>query len=560
MPVMGRAFSSRLLLAICGALMVLLIALAVLQYRWSDRVAQADLQREREYLESASTLFSREVAGVIAQATVFLQEDALAALSSGKPTPALPDILEEVYFLELSADGASTAQRLTDGGSFTPSPLPEWLGSPRCAMLLQDKPPTLITPVYDALTDSSFADGETRILRTFRWRPDRCFVARLDEAHLREALFPDILRQTFGEAASSEYEFAVASVADPDELVFGEPVRADFQKRFGSTPNRLTVWQSSTAELSPRPSGMIVERRERIIGVGAETPAPPDPRAEIWELQVSRKGGPLAEAFEQRRRRELALAFGIEGLLLAAVAFLLVGVRRLQLLAEQKMQFVAGVSHELRTPASAIAMLARNQADGLVTEPDKVRQYGELIHQQSRRLNETVEQTLQFAGIHSGFRRPQKNRIALRPILEEVVEARRDEMQRSGVELELAIDDDLPEAAIDAGLVRTAVDNLLSNALKHAESGRWIRLSVSRAPNADEVRISVEDRGPGIDPNDKEEIFQPFWRGRAAMDGQVPGSGIGLSLVRTAAEAHGGAVTVESQPGRGSVFTLHLPL
>jgi signal transduction histidine kinase len=195
-----------------------------------------------------------------------------------------------------------------------------------------------------------------------------------------------------------------------------------------------------------------------------------------------------------------------------------------------------------------------------VTDPDKVRQYGELIHQQSRRLNETVEQTLQFAGIHSGLRRPQKNPIALRPILEEVVEARREEMQRQGVELDLAIDDDLPEAAIDAALVRTAIDNLLSNALKHAESGRWIRLSAGRAPNADEVRISVEDRGPGIDPNDKEEIFKPFWRGRAAMDEQVPGSGIGLSLVRSAAEAHGGAVTVESEPGRGSVFTLHLPL
>lgn len=73
-------------------------------------------------------------------------------------------------------------------------------------------------------------------------------------------------------------------------------------------------------------------------------------------------------------------------------------------------------------------MLSRNQADGLVTGAEKVKRYGELIHQQSRRLNEMVEQTLQYAGIHSGVRKPLKNRIALRPLIEQAVEARREEL------------------------------------------------------------------------------------------------------------------------------------
>jgi signal transduction histidine kinase len=101
----------------------------------------------------------------------------------------------------------------------------------------------------------------------------------------------------------------------------------------------------------------------------------------------------------------------VEALLAAAIVFVMIGARRMQLAADQKMRFVAGISHELRTPVSAISMLSRNQADGLVAGADRVKQYGELIHQQSRRLSEMVEQTLQYAGVHSGLKRPERQQI-----------------------------------------------------------------------------------------------------------------------------------------------------
>lgn len=85
-------------------------------------------------------------------------------------------------------------------------------------------------------------------------------------------------------------------------------------------------------------------------------------------------------------------------------------------------------------------------------------------------------------------------------------------------------------------------------------------MSAVHAPLEKEIRLSVEDRGDGIDPTDQTEIFEPFSRGRAAVEAQIPGSGLGLSLVRSAAEAHRGSVTLVSRPGRGSTFTLHLPL
>jgi signal transduction histidine kinase len=224
------------------------------------------------------------------------------------------------------------------------------------------------------------------------------------------------------------------------------------------------------------------------------------------------------------------------------------------------MRFVAGVSHELRSPVSAISMLSRNQADGLVADADKVRQYGELIHQQSRRLNEMVEHALEYAGIHSALRRPANDEVDLRRILQEAVDERRQALDRAGFAVELAVSPDLPPVRGDARLLRMAFDNLLINAQTHAESGRWIRVEARYSASEKEVWISVEDRGPGIDPADQVGIFEPFCRGRAAVEAQIPGAGLGLSLVRSAAEAHHGCVTLVSGPEEGSTFTVHLPV
>src|SRR5581483_368207 len=153
----------------------------------------------------------------------------------------------------------------------------------------------------------------------------------------------------------------------------------------------------------PGPTAVFVQSVQTIVTKGSPSLANLY-GAGIWELDIAHRGVPLTVAFERTKQRDLLLSLGVESLLLAAIAFLVIGARRMQRLADQKMQFVAGVSHELRTPVSAIAMLSRNQADGLVTGPERVKQYGELIHQQSRRLNEMVEQTLEYAGIHSGLR------------------------------------------------------------------------------------------------------------------------------------------------------------
>lgn len=556
---MGRPLGSRILLATCAALALLLGALAAVQYRWSTRVAAADAQREREHLDSAASLFASEFNDVVRQTANFLQNDARTALESAQRLAGLPKLIGELYYVNVPPQGAAEARRLSADGRFEPARMPAWISGPPCAELVIERPPALTVSLYDVASAENHGASGTRIMQTFRWRQDRCFVAPMDQTYLRDTLFPKLVRQSFGPTAATEYDFAVVSLQGPRDTLYGAPLRADLRKPFFSIPGPL--------QLSKLPAAALPARRHMVFVQNVEATAKGGGTAladlfgpGIWELDIAHKGMPLAAAFDQRRRRDLLLSLAVECLLLAAIAFLVIAARRTERLADQKMRFVAGVSHELRTPVSAISMLSRNQADGLVTGAERVKQYGELIHQQSRRLNEMVEQSLQYAGIHSGLRRRAGGQIDLRSLIEEAIDARREELARAGFEVEVALAPDLPPVSGDRELLRMAFDNLLSNARKHADRGHWIRVSASFAADHKEVWIGVEDRGAGIDPVDQAEIFEPFCRGRAAIEAQIPGSGLGLSLVRSAAEAHRGSVTVRSEPGRGSTFTMHLPV
>jgi signal transduction histidine kinase len=115
---------------------------------------------------------------------------------------------------------------------------------------------------------------------------------------------------------------------------------------------------------------------------------------------------------------------------------------------------------------------------------------------------------------------------------------------------------DLPPVLADAAALRRAVQNLVENAVKYGGQAGWLGVRAHRSGSG-QVEITVADRGPGIRAEDLPHLFKPFFRGRHAAAGGVPGSGLGLSLVRHIAEAHGGRVTVET--GEGSAFTLHLP-
>jgi signal transduction histidine kinase len=118
---------------------------------------------------------------------------------------------------------------------------------------------------------------------------------------------------------------------------------------------------------------------------------------------------------------------------------------------------------------------------------------------------------------------------------------------------------DLPEIRGDAAALRRALDNLVANAVKFAAAGQRLALRASARPVEGTVVLRVEDRGPGIPREEREQVFEPFYRGKAAERKKAPGSGLGLSLVRHVVRAHGGRVHVEGREGGGTTVVLELP-
>jgi signal transduction histidine kinase len=280
-----------------------------------------------------------------------------------------------------------------------------------------------------------------------------------------------------------------------------------------------------------------------------------------WQLVLQHSSGSLEAAVSSARRRNLWLSFGLLSVLAAGVVLIVSNAQRSERLATQQMDFVATVSHELRTPIAVIRSAAQNLSAGVVEDPARAKQYGELIEAEGRRLTEMVEQVLDYAGI-SGSPRPGSGRLVdLGAVAADVLAGCRTLAAASTLEIESDIASPVPPVLANEHAVRSAIQNLVTNAIKYGADGGWLRVDVkSIATRArSEVQVTVSDRGLGIDPADLPHVFEAFYRGRRAIDSQIHGNGLGLSLVKRTIEAHGGRVTVRSEPGAGATFTVVLP-
>ena len=233
-------------------------------------------------------------------------------------------------------------------------------------------------------------------------------------------------------------------------------------------------------------------------------------------------------------------------------------------LAKLQMDFVASVSHELRTPLAVISSAADNIADGVVDGKDNLKKYGSVIQNQSRQITDLVNQILQFASMKDQARTYVLRTVEVSRLIESVVENTAELVQASGFVLERQIEPALPPIQGDLVALSQCLQNLIVNAVKYSGESRWIGLRAFLAEAEDrrrkEIRISVEDRGIGIQPSEIPQIFHPFYRSPSVRSAQIHGTGLGLPLASSIAEAMGGSLSVVSEPEVGSVFTLHLPV
>ena len=416
-------------------------------------------------------------------------------------------------------------------------------------------------------------------------------IIRLDLSALGSQLLPTLVkRHLFDDGGRSDFLVAVVARGNPEQVVFESEEGA--ARVAASTPD------VTAPLLGPRLGPLMFMARDGRRGGPFEMgrdgiregkrppPPPPPPTTENrvivdviesrrtdegktvqtraftggeghWRLVAKHRSGSLEAAVAAARTRNFLLSSGILLLLTTAIGLIVVSARRADRLARQQLEFVAAVSHELRTPVSVIGAAAGNLADGVVEEPGRVKKYGATIQTEARRLAETVERVLQLAGIAAGRSAASPVIISGHTLINDALNAVRHDIESAGVAVDRDVPDALPSVKGDALALRSALQNIIGNAVKYAGDARWIRIS---AQGGDRLRIAVEDRGLGIDAEDRKHIFEPFYRGREAVSRQIQGSGLGLHLVRRIIEAHGGNVTVRSEPGRGSTFIMELPV
>lgn len=584
-----------------GGALLLLPALAILQYRWIGQVSDAERDRRERTLKHATTQVAQDLDLELVRAFVGLQVDGDShrndnwegyadRVEAWRAAAVSPAIVREVLLADRS--GGSLRLRRWNGASlqFVPAEWTEDLGAYRARFARElveweqnpprdpVRPPDLLAEGEDALI-VPIAPVRRRVgEHTTVFRPIFGYtIVRLDSAFIREEFLPALVERHFRQGTGENYLVAVVSRRDPSRVLFASNVDnvPDLLKRhdaaadlFGLRPDQFALIRAAAGSL--RGSGSPQGDRRRSLFFSFNRRGPGDRQGADahaledllrWKLVARHSAGSLEAAVGAARTRNLLLSFGILLLMATSVAVLARNARRAERLARQQIEFVAAVSHELRTPVSVIGAAAENLSDGLVTDPSRVKQYGARIQREARRLGDTVERVLLYAGIEAGRAVGHRAPVEVGTLVSEALAASQTVVADAGVTVETEVPAGLPPVMVDLTALRSCLGNLILNAIKYGGTNHWVRISASAVAGRrePEVRIAVTDRGLGITTTDLPHIFEPFYRGAEAQALQIQGNGLGLSIVKGIVEAHGGRVTVQSAHGNGSTFILHLP-
>ncbi len=596
----------------------MLAILATLQYRWLGRVSAGERKLMQTNLQIKARGFCEEFDREITRTYAAFKMDADTLRDKSRNTryaerfekwaknSAHPGIIKNVFLAEASGEGGRFNLLHFDEAKkrFEPSDWTSELESLRRDFEQQQNPDSASKKLFSGGADSiaeeipalvssiasvKIIDAKTNRTETDWQHPVGHVIVTLDFNYIRKEFFPALAKSYFVSGDVLDYNLTVISRSKPKKLIYQSNPESE------DTENSLAVAEETAADASSKLFNISFSEvksfsSERVFD-GASTgavsnqagsgftlviPALKENKAvgdddadkillvddsARWELKVNHRLGSLDTAVEWTRRWNLLASFGI--LLLLAVSVIMIAVlsRRSQKLARRQIAFVAGVSHEFRNPLAVIYSLSENLAAGRIRDNRQVELYGATIHKDVRRLTEMVEQILEFAGAERGRYFYDRNPLDAGDLIEKILAANVSSLQESGWSVEKRIESALPLVSADESALTRAIQNLLDNAIKYGNANQRLKVEVFKSADTHkpEVIIVVEDEGDGISPEDLPHVFEPFYRGREAVDAQIHGSGLGLNLVKKIIEAHNGKAFVESADGRGSRFIIRLP-
>ena len=587
-------------LLVATILVVLLATLATFQYRWLGEVSQAERERMRAGLRTRAFEFAQEFDSELTRTYVAfhvdserIDSDPAAALADGhvrwRSSTMAPALVRGIYLLEGRTFDAGTLRRFDpDRRTLEPVEWPPELAAslqhtqhavPRIAgaapaMLMADaidsRIPALIIPVPRVTRMAD--DGMVNVFTDSAAVP-RVVIVVLDAARLQQDVVEPLMAKHFGDRVTSDYAVTIVRRDEAGTVVYNSSERpvdaATADVTQGVFDLRMDELNRIAKERIPGVSGPAGADQRVAITIVRRANGPDGPRMLMaggpasngqgaWQLRVRHRSGSLDAIVAQSRRRNMAISLGVLGLLAASVVLIIAAAQRQQRLARQQMEFVAAVSHELRTPLAVICSAGENLADGVVADGPQVKRYGSLIQSEGRRLHDMVERVLEFAGVTSGAPPRPHTAVDVTRVIADAIGGLRAEASDRGVTINVHMNGSLPAVRGDADALRSAVQNIVGNAVKYSSAGTTV--DVGTEVSGSSVQIRVADRGLGIDADDLPHIFKPFRRGRRAMEAQIQGTGIGLSVVRHVVDAHHGEVRIDSRPGEGTTVIVELPV
>ncbi len=508
--------------ALIAVIVVLLPALAILQYQWLGELSGLEQMRARQNLEAATVRLSTEFDGRLAQ--LYARLAAIDLTRPDGPTAAVRDGLRDltpagfvrsVVVIRRAPGGAFSAREINLAGEEIGRQVPAWLNAAVLNRTLLDDVPAIIV-----------SSG-----------PDRWIAAMLDMDHIANDLIPVMLAGCFEGGIPSALDVLIIRDDMPDTAVYrsrGDLTRADFPAAAG-----IPLYGIHGRDLDAETAKTLM----------------PDSAAHRWRVLLQHQSGSLEATLGAVRFRNLAIGIGVLVLLALSVGLLVAGAHSMQRAAREQLEMVARISHELRTPLATITCAGENLADDVVSTPAEAKHYGEMIKTEGRRLAKTINDIILCCRLQARpgavlTRRPTDLADVITGAIEESRAA-----APAGQRIDAAIEPGLPIVLADRDALKMAVKNLVLNAVKYGHGGP-VRVSATAGPD---VAIVVEDDGPGIPEEERRRIFEPFFRGRHAQEQEIEGSGIGLSIVKQVARSHGGRVRVANGEGKGARFVLHLP-
>ncbi len=285
--------------------------------------------------------------------------------------------------------------------------------------------------------------------------------------------------------------------------------------------------------------------------------APDGHKPEVWRLRTGYGNQAIPEIVAARARPQRTMMAMLAGVMAIGVFFVARAAAREVRVAELKSSFVSSVSHDLKTPLALIQLFAETLELGRLKNTERANEYYRIINSEARKLTRLINNLLDFSKIEAGLRAYKLERVNLADLTASVLESLESQFQHNQFAVSTKLAPNVP-VLIDKEAAEQALENLLSNAMKYSPEHREILVEVDQVDQYGVVR--VHDRGIGIPARLQRKIFNKFFRIQTDAGSGPHGTGLGLAIVDHVMRGHNGFVRVDSEPGRGSTFTLHFPL